>query len=338
MAATMPGALSPAGRLRDGPFAVLFRLLADPVFVAAPDGRLVDVNAAGARLLGYRREELVGRDALELIPPEWRDVVARALAAHAAGTAGRSSYRAAAVDRGGRRVPVEVASAPLGGGLVVAVVRDLGADRRAEVALRECEQRFGAAFGAAPIGVALCALADGRFLRVNPALCALTGYAADELLELTWRQLTHPDDVEADEKLRARLVAGELPRYSLEKRYVRRDGSPVWVHVTVTLLRGEQGEAIHSIVQVQELPEAARRAALAAGRRAPELSPREREVLAGLADGESSAALAARLGIGAETVQTHARRAGAKLGARTRTEAVALALRLGLLDDGARAA
>src|SRR5215211_2535347 len=117
---------------------------------------------------------------------------------------------------------------------------------------REAERNFEAAFSRAAAGMALCGI-DGRWLRANPAFCELTGYEPDELYELTFADITHPDDSEATREADAGLLAGERSGYELEKRYVRKGGDAVWVSIAVGLLRGEDGEPLHYIVTAQDI-------------------------------------------------------------------------------------
>ena len=100
--------------------------------------------------------------------------------------------------------------------------------------------------------MALTSMPDGRWLQVNRALCELTGYSADELLELRFPDITHPDDLELDLALQTRLLAGELERYELEKRYIRKDGTGV-VLLSASLVRGEDGRPLYGIGQVQDI-------------------------------------------------------------------------------------
>src|SRR3954467_15777148 len=95
-----------------------------------------------------------------------------------------------------------------------------------EHAPRESEERFRITFEQAAVGIAHVA-PDGRWLRVNQKLCDITGYTAEELSKLTYQQITHPDDLAADERLAAKIACGELDHYVLEKRYISKDGSPV---------------------------------------------------------------------------------------------------------------
>jgi len=117
---------------------------------------------------------------------------------------------------------------------------------------RESEARFRATLEYAPIGMALVGL-DGRWRMVNRALCALVGYPEAELLELTFQDLTHPDDVGEDLEHIRGLLEGEAAAYEKEKRYLRRDGTVVWVHLSVSLMRSPHGEPLYFISQVLDI-------------------------------------------------------------------------------------
>lgn len=129
----------------------------------------------------------------------------------------------------------------------VNVLRDVTA-RRAQSDL------FEAAFVHAAIGKALVGL-DGRFLRVNEAFARMLGYSRTELLDLDFQTLTHPDDLDADLDLVGRLTAGEMESYTLDKRYVRRDGALVWGRLAASMVRNPDGTPKHYIAQVQDQTE-----------------------------------------------------------------------------------
>ncbi|MBD2450465.1 PAS domain S-box protein [Nostoc sp. FACHB-152] len=107
---------------------------------------------------------------------------------------------------------------------------------QAEQALLESEERFRATFEQVAVGLAHVGL-DGRWLRVNQKLCEILGYTREELLNLTWVEISHSDDLRIDLRNICQLLAGKISTYSLEKRYIRKDGLPVWVNLTVSLLR-----------------------------------------------------------------------------------------------------
>jgi diguanylate cyclase (GGDEF)-like protein/PAS domain S-box-containing protein len=121
-------------------------------------------------------------------------------------------------------------------------------------ALEEAENRFANAFDEAPIGMALVGL-DGSFLRVNRALPELVGYDAEELLALTFQDITHPDDLEADLELLRQVLAGERRNYRMEKRYVRPNDTEVWVNLSVSVVRDESGEPLYFVSQIEDVTE-----------------------------------------------------------------------------------
>jgi PAS domain S-box-containing protein len=129
---------------------------------------------------------------------------------------------------------------------------DLTAMRRAEAAHRQSEARFSSAFLDAPIGMAIVGL-DGRWLQVNQAVCDLLGYDERELRTRTFQEITHPDDLAANLCLLQRLLAGELPRYQIEKRYLHRSGATVHTLLGVSLIRDENGAPDYCLSQIVDL-------------------------------------------------------------------------------------
>jgi diguanylate cyclase (GGDEF)-like protein/PAS domain S-box-containing protein len=126
--------------------------------------------------------------------------------------------------------------------------------REAERELAEAEERFRTAFEEAAIGMGLVAT-DGRYLRVNKALCAITGYTEDELLQTTVDAITHPDDVQNGAAGRADLLAGRSSIHRVEKRYRHAHGHWVWVSVNGTLVRDADGNPSHILGQIQDITE-----------------------------------------------------------------------------------
>ncbi len=119
-------------------------------------------------------------------------------------------------------------------------------------ALAEAELRFRLTFEEAPIGIALLSPA-GEWLWVNRAMCSILGREESELLTLTFQDLTHPDDLDADLGLVERLLCGEIDRYRMEKRYLHADGHIVWAELSVSLVRDELGQPRHFVSQVQDI-------------------------------------------------------------------------------------
>jgi PAS domain S-box-containing protein len=112
--------------------------------------------------------------------------------------------------------------------------------RKRTADLSESEARFRATFEQAAVGIAHVS-PDGNFLRLNQKFCDIVGYSQKELLALTFQDITHPDDMETDKGLVQELLDGKNDSYTLDKRYLRKDGSIVWVSLTVKILRQEDG-------------------------------------------------------------------------------------------------
>jgi diguanylate cyclase (GGDEF)-like protein/PAS domain S-box-containing protein len=150
-----------------------------------------------------------------------------------------------------------------GAGIGSVIAWRLNEEVRAETQLayeqaRDSEERFRSAFENAPIGMALASMADGevgRYLQVNRAMSEITGYAREDLLTMGGPGITHPDDVSAGLDASRRMLSGEIASATLDKRYVRPDGTIVPALVSLSLVRDGSGEPLHAIVQVQDITE-----------------------------------------------------------------------------------
>jgi PAS domain S-box-containing protein len=118
--------------------------------------------------------------------------------------------------------------------------------------LREREQQFHGAFEFAAIGMALVS-PEGRWLRVNRVLCDLLGYSETELYAVRFQDVTHPDDLASDLESVRRVLSGEIETFQMEKRYFHKHGHIVWVLLSVSLVRAEDGSPVHFISQVQDI-------------------------------------------------------------------------------------
>lgn len=134
------------------------------------------------------------------------------------------------------------------------ILADVTAAKQTEVALRESEERFRAMFNQASVGIALIAL-DGRFIQVNAALCEITGYSHEELIQLNFQEITHPDDLEIDWENARRVLAKEISGYSLEKRYIRKNGSIVWVNLTSSAVWDDNGQPKYALGIIEDISE-----------------------------------------------------------------------------------
>ena len=229
-----------------------FDLSADMLCAVGFDGRILRCNGAWQRCLGYGADELLGAQALDFVAPEDREGLAQATRAARAGGA-RAINRWRARDGSWHWIDWSLRTVDEDR-IVYASGRDVTQERIAAREFGEAQERFRRAFEDAPIGMAVADL-EGRYLEVNQALCAITGYAADELAGATFAAITHPDDVPGDIETMRALIDGQLTSAVDEKRYLRPDGATVWALRSVTLVRDADGAPLHFLDQVQDVTE-----------------------------------------------------------------------------------
>ncbi len=135
---------------------------------------------------------------------------------------------------------------------MIGVVQDITERKHVEETLRENEERLRATFNQAAVGIAIAQL-DGRFLELNTKFSDVLGYSEDELRQLTFVDITHPDDLPQTQVNVQRLLAGEVAAFTLEKRYVRKDGATLWSSTTVTTLKEKDGRPSRFIGVIEDI-------------------------------------------------------------------------------------
>ena len=131
---------------------------------------------------------------------------------------------------------------------------DITERKEAEAALRESEERFRRVFEEGPLGVALVGR-DYRFLKVNSALCRMVGYSESELTQMSFADITYPEDMEVNRGLAERMFRREIPSYWLQKRYVKKDGDIIWVSLTASVIRDAEGEPLYGLAMIVDITE-----------------------------------------------------------------------------------
>jgi diguanylate cyclase (GGDEF)-like protein/PAS domain S-box-containing protein len=244
-------------------FRALLEAAPDAIVIFDWHGHIQLVNAQAERTFGYRRDDLLGENLSRLIPERDR-------AAHRAGV--RHYLRDATarpmgdmerfcLRKDGTEFPAEISRGPLEtdqGLLVLSVIRDVTDRKCAEAALRdaqteaEAEERFRTAFEEAPVGIILAGI-DGGLLKVNQALCEITGFTREELEATTLPMLLDPEDRERDAAEMAGVLSGDTRRYRAEQRYRTAGGETVPVDVSVALTRDRDGAPLHLLAQVNDI-------------------------------------------------------------------------------------
>ena len=226
------------------------------VKLMAADGTLLQMNRAGLDMLGAdSADEVIGKSVPHMILPEYRREFDELTRRVFYGDSGRLEFEI--INLKGVHLWLETTAAPLRGAnnditALLSVTRDVTERKSAELALQASEQRFRSIMDSNPVGMAIVSL-HGIFLRVNDALCNITGYSHDELEHLTFNDITHPDDVPRQRDDVLRLINGEIATYQLEKRYQHKDGHLVWVQVNASLVHDQDGQPFYVIGQVEDI-------------------------------------------------------------------------------------
>ncbi|WP_430935288.1 PAS domain S-box protein [Saccharicrinis sp. 156] len=215
-------------------------------------GRLLEVNKAYCQMSGYRQHELLNMrisdlDALE----NTEDTLAHLQRMREnGGDRFESKHRR----KDGSIIDVEVSTQylDLNGGQIVSFTNDITERKQALNQLVENEQMFREVIQNSPIGKALVK-PEGRFMDVNKAFCNMLGYSKEELLNLDFKSITHPEDLNADLIYVRRILDGTISKFQTEKRYVRKDKTVIWALLNVSMLRYDDGRPKFSISQIQDI-------------------------------------------------------------------------------------
>ena len=235
----------------------------DGIISKSLDGIILSWNHAAEKIFGYQAEEIIGQSIGILIPSNLIYEEQYILETIRRGEK-IENYETVRVRKNGQLIHISCTISPLKdttGRIVGASVikRDINDRKRAEndrkqieIALRNSEEQFRHAFEDASIGMAIISL-EGHWIKVNSALCQIVGYSSEELLTLTFEDITHPEDLEEDLNNRGKLLAGTMSTYQREKRYFHKQGHIVWILLNGSVVQDEQGNPLHIITQIQDI-------------------------------------------------------------------------------------
>jgi PAS domain S-box-containing protein len=229
------------------------------IFLLDLDGRVMTWNIGAERMKGYSSEEIVGRHFSLFYEP--RDIVSgkpgRAL--EKALVSGHFEDEGWRLRKDGSRFWANAIISALkdeAGTLLgfVKVTRDMTERKQAEEAQRASEERFRRYFELGLVGMAMTSPTKG-ILEVNDELCRILGYSRNELLNLSWAEMTHPDDLAADVAQFNRVLAGEIDGYTLDKRWIRKDGGMINSIMSARGVRNANGTVDYFVSLVQDMTE-----------------------------------------------------------------------------------
>jgi PAS domain S-box-containing protein len=212
--------------------------------------RVVCANRRACEMCGKAREAILGRVLWECFPQLSNTATGAQLRdAVEAGVAAEFETVSPIV---GRWLWVRVD--PLRPGMTGVYLRDITDRKRAEEALRESEERFRRVFEQSPLGKATAG-PDFRFREVNPALCAMLGYTADELVGMSFLDIVHPADRDTCLRHGTAMMSGEIAHVQLEERFLQKSGGPIWVSINVGPIRDAEGNILYSLGIIENIDE-----------------------------------------------------------------------------------
>lgn len=220
------------------------------------DGVITSWNRGAERIFGFTAEEAIGKPITILQPSDAADDMPQIMNVVRRGGI-VDHYETTRARKDGVSIIVSLTVSPIRdpeGNVIGAskIAREITRQKRVQQELRETQERFRATFEQAAVGIAHIGL-DGRWLRVNRRLCEIVGYSREELLATDFASITHPDDLAADLENVRTLLAGAVETYTTEKRYIRKDGRPVWTNLTVSLVRTDSNEPRYFISVVEDI-------------------------------------------------------------------------------------
>ncbi|RJQ63567.1 MAG: PAS domain S-box protein [Desulfobacteraceae bacterium] len=223
-----------------------------------PDGTITYVNQRMANMLGYSREEIIGRSSLDFVyDNEERQAVIRARESLKEEGSFSKERKLRRKDGSVLWTLAKVTPQRDGAGNFLgylAMHTDITERKHAEEKLLESEERFRVTFKRAGIGMAIVDL-DGRIIDSNKALQKMLGFSRSELAEMTFPDITHPDDLQEDMRLAQELFAGKRNYYRIEKRYFRKDGQVLWGQLAASFVRNQSGEPQFGIGMLEDITE-----------------------------------------------------------------------------------
>lgn len=222
------------------------------------DGNWIDVNRRFCEMMGYSRQALMGSSFTIVTHPDDIEDDRRRFGQMKQGLMDNYFVEKRYIHHDGRMLWVDLYRAvqrdengkPV---YTIAVIIDITQRKRAEENLRQSEAKFRAVFEQAAIGMGRVRFEDARWIDVNDAFCAMLGYSRDEMLSTPWPQITHQDDVDLDLIPFKKLAKGEIDSYSVEKRFIHKQGHFVWARLTLSLVRDSVGGPDYETAVIEDI-------------------------------------------------------------------------------------
>ncbi len=216
-------------------YRALFERDSDAIFIYDPDTtNILDANEATSKMYGYGQDELIGMSCrkFSVEVKESAAAIDKIRKDSEINVPHRLHWK-----KDGTIFPVELSSYSItlqGKNVMYGVIKDITARKQAEDDLKKSEIKYRTIFEQSPLGIALIDSLTGRIYEVNPMFAKIAGRTRKEMTVIDWMSITHPDDVQEYLDNMALLNAGEITGFNMKKRYLHKDGTYVWINMTIT--------------------------------------------------------------------------------------------------------
>ena len=230
--------------------AFLLKYAAIPTSVVDNNFRYINVSDSWLEHHGFILENIIGKTVFELFPTmsdEWQELFKKSLT-------GQKNIKEDTVIIKNKKLHIQWSIIPWQlpdksiGGLVI-MLDDITEKKKLEEELKQSNERFRTAFEYSSIGMGVVS-PEGKWLQVNNELCKILGYSKKELLQLTFQEITEPEDLKRDMIKLQQLVSGKTDHYNTEKRYIHKNGEIIWVYLAITLIKDDKGRPLHFVSQI----------------------------------------------------------------------------------------
>jgi PAS domain S-box-containing protein len=230
----------------------LIERASDAIFVVDNKGYFTEVNESMCRVTGYSREELLRLNAIDIVDPEQQKADPVVYGSNIPNATYKRERRYIRKDR--TIFDVEVNANLLFDENLLVIARDITDRKRMEAGLREAELKFRTAFEYSAIGIAIVSL-EGKWLKVNISLCEMMGYSEQEFLEMSFFDITPPNDETLNVDIINEVLISEHGVAKIEKRYIGKNKTELWASVNIAVIRNEEGAPLYFVTQILDITE-----------------------------------------------------------------------------------
>jgi PAS domain S-box-containing protein len=234
-------------------FDYILKFANDIILLIDNDLNIVEANDSALEHYQYTREEFIGMNVEKIRAPETLSELAGKL--NIVNENESATYETVHIRKDNSTFPIELSTRVVmieGARYYQTIGRDITQRKSVEKTLKESENKFRKIFEESPFSI-LMTDKDFSINRANQSFCNLIGYEEEELKLFTFRNFTHPDNINEDELSLMKLVAGEIPVYDTEKRYICKNGSIIWGSTTVSIIRNKKDEVQFFLVMIEDI-------------------------------------------------------------------------------------